>query len=89
MTDHLLIQNIATRASALFERITGKAVKPEFIASELWLVHSEVISLRLQELLDAEDIDFAHDIGGIHRHLEIGKPCTLSHGFTPRFAKWG
>ena len=84
--DTYLIQEIAKRAAALYQRYAENDVKPEFIASELFIVHSEVIPLRLQELLDADDGNFAHDIGGIHRHLEIGKPCRFTEGFCPRFA---
>lgn len=42
--------------------------------------------LRLQELLDADGFNFAHDILGIRRHLnrETGK---LEDFFSPRFSR--
>ena len=87
MTDHMLIRQIAERAASLYERVNGTKPKPEYIASELHIVHREIVPLDLQRLLDADDGNFAHDIGGIHRHLTIGNPSTLSDCFMPRFAR--
>jgi hypothetical protein len=89
IADHQLIEQIAMRAASLYERITGTKPEPAYIASELHMVHREIVPLDLQRLLDADDGNFAHDIGGIHRHLEIGNPCKLSSGFMPRFAVCG
>jgi hypothetical protein len=80
-----LIDAIAARAVTLYQRHDVKA-KAEYIAAELRIVHEEIASLRLQELLDADDGNFAHDISGIHQHLVIGKPSTFKDGFYPRFA---
>ena len=79
-----LIDAIAERAVTLYAHHDVKA-KAEYIAAELRIVHEEVASLRLQELLDADDGNFAHDIAGIHEHLVIGKPSTFKDGFYPRF----
>ncbi|MBO0715719.1 MAG: hypothetical protein J2P55_00080 [Rhizobiales bacterium] len=92
MNEARLIQQIADRAADLFERLgITTASQEHFIrtatAAEVHIVHSEIVPLRLQELLDADDSNFAHDIGGIHRHLEIGKKSTLTAGFCPRFAR--
>lgn len=47
--------------------------------------HCNGCPLKLQELLEADDFNFGHDLGGIRRHLnrETGQ---LRDFFLPRFA---
>ena len=95
MNDTQLIGAIANRAAQLFVNLGIVEEDQEtFVRTatlmEVGTVHREVIALRLTELLEADDGNFAHDIGGIHRHLEFGssgrwKPA-LTDGFCPRFA---
>ena len=80
-----LIKQIADRAVALYERYDIK-VKPEYIMVELRIVHEELVPLRLADLLAADDGNFAHDIGGIHNNVVIGKHTRLANCFLPRFA---
>lgn len=89
-----LIHAIADRAVALYESL-GMLNAHDLIfarsgiAHELMIVHTEVVPLRLQELHDADNFNFAHDIGGIHRHLDPGHGDTraqLTMCFVPRFA---
>ena len=87
IADHILIQRIAERASNIYSRVLGVRVKPVFIASEVEIVHREVMPLRLQDLLDADESNFTHDIGGIHRHLKIGSPSRLADCFVPRYTQ--
>jgi hypothetical protein len=89
-TDIELIAAIAERAAALYAKHTK--VEPdevhEFattIALEVDCVHRKVRPLRLQQLLEADDSNFAHDIGGIRRHLDFFA-CKLNDCFVPRFA---
>jgi uncharacterized protein DUF6874 len=84
--DNQIIQQIADRAVRLYERY-GIEVRREYIVMELRLVHEEIIPLRLTEFLNADDENFAHDIGGIHRHVVIGKHTRLADCFVPRFAR--
>ena len=46
--------------------------------------------LRLQEFLEADEMDFVHDICGIHRHMDrrLGSPTygKCLDFFVPRFA---
>lgn len=42
--------------------------------------------LRLQELLDADDLNFYHDLTGIHKNLNR-KTKKLENCFVPRYAK--
>ena len=44
------------------------------------------VPLRLQELLDADDFNFAHDIVGIAQHLNR-ETLRLQDGWMPRFAR--
>jgi hypothetical protein len=85
MTDDMLINLIAERAASLYRSFDIK-VQPVFIAAELHAVHREVVPLRLNDLRNADDSNFAHDVAGIHRHLIYGKPCRLGDCFLPRFA---
>lgn len=89
-----LIHQIAHRAVGLYERLNllnpRDAKFAKFgIAYEIMTVHGEIVPLRLQEMLDADDGNFAHDISGIHRHLDPGKEHDkprLRDCFIPRFA---
>jgi hypothetical protein len=56
-----------------------------YIESELKIVHEEICRLRLEELMDADEGNFAHDVAGIHRHLDI-LDGSFREGFSPRFA---
>jgi hypothetical protein len=46
----------------------------------------EVCPLRLHELLDADDFNFAHDIFGIYSNFNR-ETKQLENGFLPRFAE--
>lgn len=83
----------ATRAE--FELMSKIAVRAVSIPGIIWLkldctmdinaCHSNGCPLRLQELLDADDENFEHDVLGIRRHLnrETGQ---LMDCFVPRYA---
>ena len=82
------IHAIAERAVQLYRRldlISARGAKfAKFgIAHELTTVHNKIVTLRLDEMLKADDANFAHDIGGIHRHLDGER---LTDCFMPRFA---
>jgi hypothetical protein len=57
------------------------------IIGEILLVHTEIVPLQLDEMLNGRDGDFIHDISGIHRHLITGERSQLSECFLPRFAR--
>jgi hypothetical protein len=46
---------------------------------------NEVCPLRLCEMLDADDFNFAHDIFGIYSHFNR-ETKRLENGFLPRFS---
>lgn len=80
MTDdeHMTVHRIAKRAAVL----TGRSVMDHTM--DISVVHHRT-PLRLRELADAGDFNFAHDIGGIGRHLNR-QTGDLEDCFVPRFA---
>lgn len=88
------IAQISERAVALYQKLDmleERNVKFAriAIASEVTIVHREIMPLRLDELLATDDSNFVHDIAGIHRHLDYGGSSTspsLTGCFVPRFA---
>lgn len=82
--DFDLIQDIAKRACAIEHRVFGRGDMLRWLM-DLSAAHTSV-PLRLQELLEADDSNFAHDAFGIRRHLnrDTGQ---LEGCFTPRYAK--
>jgi hypothetical protein len=78
-----LISQIAQRAMGLPwpDHPTKMSLEMDITAT-----HCNGSPLRLADLLKAEAFDFAHDIGGIRRHLnrDTGK---LENCFTPRYFK--
>ena len=55
------------------------------VTMDVKAVHLNGNPLRFQELLEAEDVHFYHDVFGIQKYLDrdTGK---LTHGFTPRYS---
>lgn len=48
----------------------------------------KVFDLRLEDLLNADDFNFAHDISGIvNNAVRTDYPATDFNGFVPRFAR--
>lgn len=72
---------IATRAEALFKR---PEVTQAIVYMAVRMVHQRR-GLRLQELVEADDFNFAHDVGGILQHLDF-PTGELQDCFVPRFA---
>lgn len=82
--DFDLIVQIAKRAVKI-AREFGVRYPQQMAVMDLNAVHANAYALRLQELLAADDGNFAHDVFGIRRHLDrtTGK---LRDCFVPRFA---
>lgn len=80
-----LIRQIAQRAEQMYAQ-NGIDVQWEYVASELRIVYHEICELRLQELFEADEANFLHDICGIHEHLDILNG-SFKDGFSPRYAK--
>lgn len=79
--EKLTIMKIAERAEEkgllMFDRLS--------LIMDIEAVHAE-IGLRLTELLNADDANFAHDIVGIQQNVDrVNK--MLTNCFLPRYAK--
>jgi hypothetical protein len=77
----LKIVEIAKRAESrnllAFDRMS--------LIMDLQVAHDE-FDLRLDELLDADNFNFAHDIVGIQNHINR-ETKTMENHFVPRFAR--
>jgi hypothetical protein len=88
-----LIMAVADRVEALeaLHRAPGNRRDRLSIVMDIAVVQNSETPLMLQELLDAADVDFAHDMFGIERHLDRdeGSPTAgqLLDCFLPRYAR--
>lgn len=84
--DGLLIREIARRAHKTVYKDYAKTVQsPQYTMMDLCAAHN-TCPLRLQELLEARDAEFAHDILGIRKYI-CRTTGHLNELFVPRFAK--
>lgn len=83
--DHDLIEKIVARAFNSWNVGQSGTTRLE-LEMDLTACHANGCPLKLRELLAAEPYEFAHDVGGIHRHInrETGQ---LENCFLPRFAR--
>lgn len=81
--EKLTIMKIAERAEEkgllLFDRLS--------LIMDIEVAHSE-FNLRLVDLLEADDYNFAHDIVGIQNNIDRENKKIINF-FVPRFAKGG
>lgn len=75
-----VIAAIVNRAKAFFPDRDWRDIKMDVLTT-----HLNACPLQLNELLDARDTDFVHDIAGIERHLNR-QTFALEDCFLPRFA---
>lgn len=77
-------ERIADRAASI-QREAGQRPDRISILMDILATHANGCPLRLADLANADDYNFAHDVFGIGRHLdrETGK---LTGHFLPRFA---
>lgn len=80
-----IITSIAKRANSMAKKIGGKYHVMEAVM-DISATHGNGCPLKLQELLDADDLNFAHDVFGMRAHInrQTGK---LGDCFIPRYAK--
>lgn len=85
--DRELVEQIAERAERMGAkyRPAGERRKLVDYQMDITATHANGCPLRLRDLLDADDFNFAHDVFGIERHLnrETG---ALENCFLPRYA---
>ena len=80
-----LIGKIADRAVNLYAQQEIRVERLDILL-DITTCHFNVQKLRLDDLLDADDANFAHDIAGINRHLDR-EANELANGFSPRFSE--
>lgn len=82
--EHKLADRIAARAQRLANE-RGFQYEIEDASMDVLAVHCNDVPLRLSELLEADDFNFAHDMFGIRIKLDrtTGK---LKDGFVPRYS---
>ena len=81
--EKVLIMKIAERADGMgllmFDRLS--------LIMDIEVAHAEV-GLRLDDFLNADDENFAHDVVGIQKHIDRHEK-KLTDLFLPRYAKGG
>jgi len=79
--EHALILEIVKRAAQAWPDVNRMELNMDITAA-----HLNGCPLRLQELLEAEEFDFRHDVAGINRHInrQTGK---LEDCFLPRYSR--
>ena len=87
-TEFDLIRQIVDRASDILGNANGEPITQAQRMSlhmDITACHLNGNPLRLAELLNAQDLDLAHDICGIVRHLDRSAG-QLGDGFSPRYS---
>lgn len=84
--DGRLISEIADRAWAVFKKNKIRGTDRMSLEMDVTAVHANGCPLRLFDLLEADDFNFAHDIFGIDRHLDR-ETGQLLNCFRPRFCE--
>jgi hypothetical protein len=79
-----LIDKIVNRAVSLGEK-HGINHDRVTLSMDITACHCNGCPLRLADLLQADDFNFAHDVFGISRHINR-KAGSLGDCFSPRFA---
>ena len=79
-----VIEHIAKRASAMAAANGFRDPRMEALM-DVEACHCNGTPLRLLELAEADDFNFAHDVFGIRRHIDR-KTGRLGDCFLPRFA---
>jgi len=91
--DAALISDIVDRWCGLAEKYRAASPASEFpkvdkrsLSMDLTACHLNGTPLKLEELLEADDFNFIHDVGGIRRHMDR-RTGKLTDCFLPRFAR--
>lgn len=82
--DHELIEKIVERAVGMW-READHDLDIMTAMMDITACHANGCPLKLQELYNAKGTDFAHDVGGIMRHINR-QTGQLGDCFLPRYA---
>lgn len=83
--DYDIIAQIADRAQT-FYKAEGIKRKTMDIQLDMVVTHCNGNPLKLRALLEADEFNFMHDVGGIAKHLDR-KTGKLLDCFSPRFSR--
>jgi hypothetical protein len=87
--DAAIIKNIALRMQKLASE-QGESCDTISVMMDISACHVNGTPLKLQELLNADDFNFVHDVAGISRHIDRNDSSPtggqLNGFFLPRFA---
>lgn len=78
--DSEIIEKIVDRAAELEESVDKMQLEMSITAC-----HLNGCPLRLQDLLEADNFNFGHDVFGIHNHISR-ENAQLQNCFLPRFS---
>lgn len=76
----------------LCDKIVKRAMKMGFYQDNQLTAHMDVTNaakhwnIRLEDWLNADDFNFAHDIAGIYENIIREYPVQFTNYFVPRFA---
>jgi hypothetical protein len=76
----------------LCDKIVKRAMKMGFYQGNQLTAHMDVTNaakhwnIRLEDWLNADDFNFAHDIAGIYENIIREYPVQFTNYFVPRFA---
>jgi len=82
--DFILQAKIGKRASELVERLGFKCNQMELMM-DIGACHSNGNPLRLADLLESDDANFAHDVFGIRENIDR-RNGKLMNCFVPRYS---
>ncbi len=82
--DLFWVRKIVDRAMALYSR-AGVQIDRMSIHMDIVACHGNGCPLLLEDFANADDVNFAHDVGGIYRHLNR-TTGLLEDYFMPRYA---
>lgn len=85
--DYNVIEQIVERA-LLQEEQSGSGLVSDRTTMTMDLIacHANGCPLKLQDMLKADDLNFAHDVYGIRDHIDR-RTGKMTRHFLPRFAK--
>ena len=81
--DKVLIEAIVERAKTVAVKMDARV--PRGLSRDIIYVHTHIRALRLKDLLEADELNFTHDVWGISGKLSQ-KTGQLVMCFMPRFA---
>lgn len=84
-SDDKIISQIVTRALEMAEKY-GVDYDRMSCHMDISACHSNGCPLQLERMLNADDLNFAHDVFGIRKHIDRRTGVLTGH-FLPRFAR--